>query len=481
MKSIIFNVILPFVLLTNICAQTTLEERLRQHVYTLAADSLMGRKAGSQHAKIAADYISSQWKEIGIAPLSGESYFLPFRQNQYHNLAGIIEGNDPFLKDEYIVIGAHYDHLGVKTDNGEDVIYNGADDNASGVAAVIELGRNLKALQSSLRRSVILVAFDAEEIGLYGSNDFSDNPPFPVENIKLMMSIDMVGWYKARGYIEYCGTGTIKNGKQLLHDQLLIPDGLQVKTQKFERSLFTGTDTHGFASKGIPTFAVTTGTKSPYHKPEDMAHLIDYEGMALITEHLTNVIMAVSQEDSFKASGKIASKHQTDKKFIFGISANYGSNYHHYTAGALDGKSKTSAGVGLNGQLNMKFLAIRPEVYYEYVGAHHPKGDMVTHGVTVPLNIVLQTPSSMWQVMAVFAGPYYNYKFAGTQGGTQLDFKNVFNREEIGLNWGVEIKLAWLRLGYTHRIAFTDFSQTKNIDNAHIRNRASYFTLGFAF
>ena len=481
MKRIFFSAILLVVLLMNIYAQAILEERLRQHVYTLAADSLMGRKAGSQQAKMAAVYITSQWKEIGIAPLAGDSYFLPFWQNQYQNLAGIIEGNDPVLKNEYIVVGAHYDHLGVKIRDGEEVIYNGADDNASGVAAVIELGRNLKALQPSLRRSVVLIAFDAEEEGLYGSNDFSAHPPFPVKNIKLMMSLDMVGWYKTSGYIKYCGTGTIKNGKQLLLDQLVLPDGLHVKTQKFEKSLLTGTDTQGFAQKGIPTFAVTTGLKSPYHKPEDMAHLIDYEGMALITEHLTNVVMAVSQDDSFKASGKIALKQNIDKKLVFGISANYGSNYHHYTAGALDGKSKVSAGIGLNGQLNMRFLAIRPEVCYDYVSAHHPEGDVSTHGITVPLNLVLQTPPTMWQVVAFFAGPYYNYKFAGTQGGAQIDFKNIFNREEIGLNWGVEMKLAYLRMGYTHRIAFTDFSQTKNADGAHIRNRVSYFTLGFAF
>ena len=491
MKRIYFSISLTFALMMNIYGQTTLEERLRQHVYTLAADSLMGRKAGSQEAKMAAGYIASQWEEIGIAPLTGESYFLPFRQNQYHNVAGIVEGNDPVLKNEYIVVGAHYDHLGVKSKDGEEVIYNGADDNASGVAAVIELGRNLKALQSSLRRSVILIAFDAEEVGLYGSNDFSDNPPFPAENIKLMMSLDMVGWYKESGYIKYCGSGTIKNGKQLLLNPQLIPDGLLVKTQNFERSLFTGTDTHGFASKAIPTFAVTTGLKSPYHKPEDMAHLIDYEGMALITEHLTNVVVAASQDDSFRASGRIASKHQADKKFIFGVSANYGSNYHHYTTGALDGKSKIATGIGLNGQLNMKFLAIRPEVFYEYVSARHPEGDIVTHGITVPLNLMLQTPPSMWQSIAVFAGPYYSYKFAGTQGGNKIfvdipnpwgpDLLNGFKREEIGLNWGIELKLAYLRLGYTHRIAFTDFSQTKNADGAHIRNRASYFTLGLAF
>ena len=105
MKRIFFSAFLPFALLMNLIAQATLEERLRQHVYTLAADSLMGRKAGSDHAKMAADYIAAQWKEIGIAPLSGESYFLPFRQNKYHNLAAIIERNDTVLKNEYFTLG----------------------------------------------------------------------------------------------------------------------------------------------------------------------------------------------------------------------------------------------------------------------------------------------------------------------------------------------------------------------------------------
>jgi len=459
-----------------------ISEKLRQHVYTLAADSLMGRKAGSEFAYKAADYIAAQWNEIGIAPLVGDFYFMPFVK--YHNLVGIIEGNDPVLKYEYIVIGAHYDHLGVNTIKGETVIYNGADDNASGVAALIELGRNLKALQPSLRRSVVLIAFDAEESGLLGSNEFSAKPPFPVENIKLMMSIDMVGWYKASGYIKYYGTGTIKDGKRLLREEQLLPEGLNVKTRKFERSLFTATDTYGFAERGIPTLAVTTGTKSPYHKPEDMAHLIDYEGMALITEHLTNMVVAVSQDNSFKASGRVASKHNQNKKFVFGVSTNFGSNYHHYTAGALDGKSNNATGIGLNGQLNMKNFAFRLETYYEYVSAQYPKiegGDITTHGITIPLNFVVQTNPTMISGLAFIAGPYYSYKLAGTQGNTQIVFKNVFNREEIGLNLGFELKLAYIRIGYTHRIALTNFSQIKNDDGAHIRNRASYATIGFTF
>jgi len=463
-------------------AQETLEERLKQHVYTLAADSLAGRRAGSEYARKAAAYIATQWEEIGLTPLKGDSYLRPFQLNLFQNLVAVIEGNDPLLKDEYIVLGAHYDHLGGYINKkGETVIYNGADDNASGVAMIIELGRRLKEIQPMLRRSVLLVAFDAEEIGLYGSDEFAGNPPFPIDKIKLMMSIDMVGWYKKSGYVSYSGAGTFHNGKNLLLDETLIPAGLHVKTQNFERSIFTGTDTKGFAEKGVPTLSVTTGSKSPYHKPEDMAHLIDYEGMALIAEHLMNVVQALSQNDDFHASGKIAPKHKPNKKNVIGVTANIGSNNHYYTAGAVNGKSGTAFGIGLNGQLNMKFLALRPEVFYDYISAQHPQGNITTHAITVPLNLMLQTPSSTSSGFAVFAGPYYRYMLGGKQGAEKLDFDNIFYRNEAGINYGIEMRVVNFRLGFTLRSALTNISRIKNADDAHIRNRSMYLSLGFLF
>ena len=463
-------------------AQVTLVDRLRQHVYTLADDSLVGRNAGSEYAKKAAAYIAAQWEEIGLSPLVGETYFIPFQLNHYCNLAAIIEGNDPLLKDEYLIVGAHYDHIGGYVNpKGEPIIYNGADDNASGVAMITELGRRLLEVQSTLGRSIILIAFDAEELGLFGSNDFAGNPPVPAEKIKLMFSVDMVGWYKASGYVKYYGTSTFFNGKQLLLDETLIPAGLHVKTQNFERSIFTGTDTKGFAEKGIPTLSVTTGSKSPYHKPEDMAHLIDYEGMALITDHLTNVVQALSQDDNFHATGRIASKHKAAHKFALGISANIGSNYHYYTAGAQNGKPATAIGVGLNGQLNMKFFALRPEVYYDYLPARHPQGTITSHAITVPLNLMLQTPTSSPSGIAVFAGPYYRYRFSGKQGKENIDFDNMYYRDEAGINLGLEMRVVNFRLGFTYRNALTDFSRTKNAEGAHVRNRASYLSLGYLF
>ena len=463
-------------------AQLGLKEKLEKHVYTLADDSLKGRKEGSVYSQKAADYIISHFKDIGIPPFNKDGSFLqPFKDN-LKNIVGILHGNDTILKDEYIVVGAHYDHLGVKTQNGEEVIYNGADDNASGIAVLIELGRILKQNQSSLKRSVILIAFDAEETGLNGSRYFVNSSGIPSEKIKLMISADMVGWYVKSGYVKYSGTGSINNGHELVLDKNLIPDGLNVTAQKFEKSIFTATDTEPFAKVGIPTLAVTTGLKSPYHKPEDDADLIDYDGMVLITEHLTNIVRTVSEDGDYSASGKIAPKHgNTMRKFSFGVSGNIGSNYHYYTDGALDGKSANSYGIGITSQLNMRSFAIRPEVYYEYRQAKHPAGKIKTHNITIPLNLVFQTTGSSMFCADVFIGGYFSHKFSGKQGRDNLDFTNTFYQNEGGLNFGFDFQFTRIRFGFASRQALSNFTRLKNGDNAHIRNRANYFTLTYIF
>jgi hypothetical protein len=460
-------------------AQTSLKERLEKHVYILADDSFKGRQAGSVYGKQAAEYIVSQWKEIGVAPYKEDNYFQDF-SGQYRNIIGIIEGSDPALKGEYIVVGAHYDHLGFKVDN-DTIVYNGADDNASGVAALIELGRELNENRSSLRRSVILVAFDAEEIGLYGSLHFVKEPFIPLEKIKLMFSVDMVGWLKAAGSVEYMGAGSIYNGNSLLLDAGLTPEGLRVTTKRFENSIFTATDTEPFAKKGIPTLAVTTGIKSPYHKPEDDAHLIDYDGLSLITGHLKNIVLKVSQDRNFKSSGKLAKKHHSSrKKLSFGLSANLGPNYHYYTQGALDGKKMTSFGAGLTSQINWRNWAIRPEIYYDRIRANYPGGKIQTNNLTLPLSLVFQTPPALFGADISFGG-YYSYRFSGTQGKENIDFNRVFYRNEGGLTYGCGVYLGNIKLGYTSRMALSRFNREKNADNAYIRNHTEYFTLTYLF
>jgi len=227
--------------------------------------------------------------------------------------------------------------------------------------------------------------------------------------------------------------------------------------------------------------AVTTGLKSPYHKPADMAELIDYNGMALITEHLANLVQAVSTDESYRASGKIASKHKPPSTFRLGISANIGTNYHHYTKGALDGKPAGAYGAGLAATINLGNFGIRPEAYYDFIKARHPLGDIQTHSVTIPLNFMMQSSSSEISGAAVFAGPYYSYKFYGKQGSSSLDFDGLYYRNEAGINYGIEMRVFTIRVGFIRRHALTNFTREKNGDGAHIRNRSVFTTLSYDF
>jgi len=461
-------------------AQTaSLRERLEQHVRILASDSLEGRGAGTQAGRKAADYIAEQLKEVGIEPFFGadSGYFQSF-YNKYRNIIGVIEGSDPLLKDEYIVVGAHYDHLGTKMRGVEAVVYNGADDNASGSATLIELSRELKALK--LGRSIIIAAFDAEELGLYGSSFFALHNG--EHNIVLMLSIDMVGRYNHSGHVEYEGVGTLSKGRELLLDA--APKGLNVKLKKFENSVLTATDTEGFAKRGIPTLAVTTGLHRQYHKPTDDADLLDYDAMALITEHLKNFVVKVSEEQEELSSGKLAAKHKNERPiFTKGLTLGIGSNYHSYSKGALDGKTAGAYSAGLTSQLNFgtgKRLALRPELLYEYIQAEHPEGKIKSHCFTAPLSLVLQT-ENMTPGFGIYAGGYYRHYF-------NKSLYDSYYPNEAGLNLGFDASVGPLRLSYVYRRALTDFNRQPVAvqpfeagKTSSINNVSSYFNISFSF
>ena len=395
-----FTCLFMFSTILSAYTQITMKEKLEQHVYTLASDSMRGRKAGTEYARMAAEYIENQFEEIGIEPFFDDSYFQPFWNNRFQNVVGIIHGSDPVLKNEYIIIGAHYDHIGISLFGS---IRNGADDNASGVAVLIELGRELQRNQSNLKRSIILIAFDAEEMGLIGSTHFISRWEAPNENIRLMISVDMVGWYRATGMVEYVGSGTIARGNEVILNPQNIPEEFNIVTKNFETNFFFATDTHPFAVKKIPTLYINTGLKSPYHSPRDEAHLIDFDGMTLIVEHLINFIETIAQDESLESSGRLAKKHKPRKLVDFGVSVSFGSILHHY----ITGESDALLGAGLLSQINFGIFAIRPELLYDHIREIHPSGTITKNNITVPLSLVLQTPDYWIFGGDLFFGGYY--------------------------------------------------------------------------
>ena len=376
--------------------------RLKKHLYYLASDSLMGRKAGTTGAEAARAYIYDQWQEIGMEPFFKEGFTDPFGKSgvDYANLVGVIPGNDPILKDEYILVGAHFDHIGIK--KGE--VCNGADDNASGSSALIEIARMLKTSQSSLKRSVIIAAFDAEELGLYGSDHLSERLQVDslLDKVRCMMSIDMVGWYAKNGQLEILGAGTIEGGKELIESNA---GGLNLKVENFETAVLTATDTRGFATKNVPTLHIYTGLKSPYHKPEDDADLIDYEGLDSISCFVARLTGQMAANPDYAASGKIAAIHNSrGKVFEMSVGAGFTSSAIDFRDAAFTGKGGSGWTAGLALQYNSKKnLAFRLGAAYETTESLYPAPADIFNSILIykqsaimmPATLILQTKTQL--------------------------------------------------------------------------------------
>lgn len=216
------------------------------------------------------------------------THFLPTYTNA-KNVVAYLEGSDPVLKNEIIVVGGHYDHLGTKTrisrKTGESVtrIYNGADDNGSGSVGVLELAQKYARSENRPKRSVIFVNFDAEELGLIGSKHFFDDTTvINPRNVKAMINLDMIGRYTEEKGVEVMGVNTAEESREL---QKLISKKSQLK-MSFPTSplLFFGSDHVNFYKLQIPSVFFCTKVHADYHKPTDTPEKINYQAMSQILQ-----------------------------------------------------------------------------------------------------------------------------------------------------------------------------------------------------
>lgn len=207
------------------------------------------------------------------------------KETTTRNVAALLPGNDEKLKDEYVVIGAHFDHLGMGGPGSGSraidtiAVHNGADDNASGVSAVIQLAEKMAGDKTN-KRSVLFVAFAAEEMGLIGSKEFTAKPPVETEKMVAMFNFDMVGRLDDESKsLSIGGTQTSKETEQILND--LNPG--------FELALsgegIGPSDHASFYLQNIPVIYISTGAHADYHTPQDDADLINYEGAQKVMEY----------------------------------------------------------------------------------------------------------------------------------------------------------------------------------------------------
>lgn len=226
------------------------------------------------------------------------------------NVVAMLEGADPQLRDEYLVVGAHYDHLGMGGQGSGSrtpdtvVIHNGADDNASGTAMVMALAKKFGAGKKSASRSIIFVAFSSEELGLLGSKYFVNNSPVDIKKIKGMFNFDMVGRFdKEKNSISVSGTGTSVEADSLLTS---LETGLPFKVVHSPDG-YGPSDHAAFYSGNVPVFYFNTGVHTDYHTAYDDADKLDYESEKLVGDFAYSVIAAVDRMPkalTFKESGK---------------------------------------------------------------------------------------------------------------------------------------------------------------------------------
>jgi len=306
MKKIFFIILFFVVSSLSISAQNSSIDtaNLRKHIYYLASDELGGRLPGTEGCQKAINYISEQFSKYNYTPLCENGLqefeiFLPKKNKKTIQATNIVYYKKGIsLPNEYIVIGAHYDHLGMggygsgsrKPDTS--AIHNGADDNASGVAAMLACAEILSKIETD--RSIIFVAFSAEEMGLLGSKYFVKNAPINLRQIKAMINLDMIG--RLDSILTVSGTGTATQMDSLIsvaYDKNFQPF-FQIKR---ERSGFGPSDHASFYADSIPVLFFHTSIHEQYHTPEDDVEFINLKGCSDISNFVISIAQLLSKKN----------------------------------------------------------------------------------------------------------------------------------------------------------------------------------------
>jgi hypothetical protein len=265
------------------------QAQIRGAMEFLASDALQGRASGSHDELLAATYLASQLREIGIEPagdegsyiqnVSGEfnSYREGKKQWNTRNVIGRLEGGDEKLKDQVILLTAHMDHLGIGKPLNGDSIYNGADDDASGCVAVLQLARKL-AHEKAPKRTVLFVFFGSEETGGQGDQFFLQHPPVPIKNIVANLEFEMIG--RADTAVKPDELWLTGFDRSNLGPELAKHGAKLVADPHPQQNFFQRSDNYALAKQGVVAHTVSSfGLHTDYHRPGDDIARIDFNHM----------------------------------------------------------------------------------------------------------------------------------------------------------------------------------------------------------
>lgn len=351
------SVLLLLVVVCIVHAQDFDQARIKKHIQTLADDKLEGRGTGTAGEKKAAAYIESQFKKLKLQPKGDNNGYLQsftFKSGAHgegaegtaNNIAAYLDNGAATT----IIIGAHYDHLGLGEQSGsleansKGMIHNGADDNASGVAGVIELANYFTKNKVKEKNNFLFLCFSGEELGLFGSKYIADHLPVDLSTINYMVNMDMVGRLDPQTKtVVVHGTGTSPVWETLVKS--FENDNIKIKT---DSSGVGPSDHTSFYLKDLPVLHFFTGSHSDYHKPSDDWQKINYAGEAEVLKLIAKIIES-NQTQSKLAFLKTKSKQQAGRsafKVTMGVMPSYSSAAVGLQVdGVTEGKPAQKAGI----------------------------------------------------------------------------------------------------------------------------------------
>ncbi|KYG80198.1 PDZ domain-containing protein [Roseivirga ehrenbergii] len=312
MRKITFYISIICIIGLGSCTSYTTDKEIRtsieKDIAYLADDKLEGRAIGTEGEQLAAEYIAAAFKKYGLEPKGTDGYMQPFNVKKATNpheeaVIGDAEGGITGRNvvgyidngaENTVVIGAHFDHLGYGEEGslyrGDKAIHNGADDNASGTAAMIQLARILK--NKGKDKNYLFMAFSGEENGLWGSNYFSKNSTIDLGSVDYMINIDMVGRMNEEKTLAINGVGTSPVWMDKI--EAANTDTLKLVTSE---SGIGPSDHTSFYLQDLPVLHFFTGQHEDYHRPSDDANKINYHGIVKVVRLIERLVLSLDQEE----------------------------------------------------------------------------------------------------------------------------------------------------------------------------------------
>jgi len=389
MRSRTLTLFLSFFLFGNFSIAQDANEDLQQmqvDVVYLASNLLEGRETGKIGETLAAQYIASRFEQLGLEGGGENGSFFHYFDFKYrpnpHSEEGIeqrkgknVIGYIDNKSDNTVIIGAHYDHLGYgafgSRHTGEPAIHNGADDNASGVASMIWLAEQLVSSKAT-NNNYLFIGFSGEELGLFGSKNFVKNPTINLKSINYMLNMDMIGRLNDEKVLSVNGVGT-------------SPAWEAINSIKTDMSLVTSksgigpSDHTSFYLEDIAVLHFFTGQHTDYHKPEDDSELVNYEGIATISDFILNIVHELDDDGKIEFT-KTKDENKDRKAAAFKVTLGVMPDYVYQGKGmridgVMDGRPAHKGGLE-KGDIIVKMGDLEVGDIYDYMEglANYKKG-----------------------------------------------------------------------------------------------------------